>query len=66
MVSATKQLIKAVTWTAPGIVAFKNLKDLVNAYPKLYFIRKDYKIFLRTDASDYAQGAYLPIGSCDG
>jgi len=38
--------------------AFKTLKELVNACTKLYFIKKEYKIILYTDALDYAHGAY--------
>jgi len=45
-----------LTWTA-GRAAFKTLKKLVNACPKLYFIKKEYKIILYTDTSDYAHGA---------
>ena len=48
-----------VTWTSAGREAFKTLKELVNACPKLYFIKKEYKIILYTDASDNAHGAYL-------
>ena len=31
----------------------------MNEYPKLSFIKKEYKIILYTDASDYAHGADL-------
>ena len=50
---------KMITWTTAGRTAFKTLKDLVNECPKLFFIKKEYKILLYTDASDYAHGVYL-------
>jgi hypothetical protein len=57
--AANKQIVKMVTWTAAGRAAFTTLKELVNEFPKIYFIKKEYKIILYTDASDYAHGAYL-------
>jgi hypothetical protein len=50
-----------IVWTDDGHHAFQNLKDGVNACPKLYFISyaPEFRIFLCTDASDYAFGAYL-------
>ena len=57
--AANKQIVKMVTWTWAGRAVFKTLKELVNACPKLYFIKKEYKIILYTNASDYAHGSYL-------
>jgi len=57
--AANKQIVKMITWTAAGRAAFTTLKELVNEFPKMYFIKKEYKIILYTDASDYAHGAYL-------
>jgi len=63
MVSAVnKKIVKVVTWTSADKAAFKTRKELVNACPKLYFIKNEYKIILYTDASDYAHGR-LPLSS---
>ena len=59
VLTVNKKIVKMITWTAAGRIAFKTLNDLVNEFPKLYFIKKEYKIILHTDASDYAHGAYL-------
>ena len=50
-----KQIVKIVIWTS----AFKTLKELVITCPKLYFIKKEYKIILYTDASDCDTSAVL-------
>ena len=45
MVSAAhKQIVNMVIWTSAGSAAFKTLKQLINACPKLYFVKKAYKI----------------------
>jgi len=59
VLAVNKQIVKMITWIAAGRAAFKTLKELVNECPKLYFIKKEYKIILYTDATDYAHGAYL-------
>ena len=56
--AANKQIVKMVTlWTSADRAAFKTLKERMTACPKLYFIKKEYKIILYTNASDYAHGA---------
>ena len=59
MTWSRRKTSKIVTWTSSGRAAFKKLKDLVNAFPKIYIIKKEYKIILYTDASDYSHRAYL-------
>jgi len=56
--AANKHSTKSITWTDDALHVFE-LKDMVNACVKLYFINRTYKILLYTDASDYALGAYL-------
>jgi hypothetical protein len=50
---------KHIIWTDAAHVAFHKLKDLVNSCPKLYYVDYTLPIYLCTDASDYAIGAYL-------
>jgi hypothetical protein len=46
-------------WSKEAEDSFQKIKDYVNACPLLYFINDEAPIFLHTDASDYAIGAYL-------
>jgi hypothetical protein len=50
-----------IVWTDELNAAFEQLKEAVNNCPKLYFLQDaiDSEIWLETDASDYAIGAYL-------
>ena len=50
-----------IVWTDELNTAFEQLKEAVNNCPKLYFLQDaiDSEIWLETDASDYAIGAYL-------
>jgi hypothetical protein len=57
--SATFQRSKRIIWTTDGDRAFDSLKTLVNNCPKLFFIDSALQVVLYTDASDYADGAYL-------
>ena len=40
VLAAYEQIVKTVIWTSADREAFKTLKELVNACPKLYFIKK--------------------------
>ena len=46
-------------WNKEAEDSFQKIKDHVNSCPLLYFINEKAPIFLHTDASDYAIGAYL-------
>jgi hypothetical protein len=46
--TANKVTTKTVTWTTDRRQAFKQLKELVNGCPRLYFIYTAYKIVLYT------------------
>jgi hypothetical protein len=46
-------------WNEERSKAFEEIKDAINACPKIFFIKEDAPIFLHTDASKYAIGAYL-------
>jgi hypothetical protein len=60
MVAAANRLkSKYIIWSDESRLAFLRLKDLVNACPKLYYVDYTLPIYLCTDASDYAIGAYL-------
>ena len=48
-----------IKWTDETRQAFKDTKDAINDCKKLYFLQKEGLITVRTDASDYAIGAYL-------
>jgi transposase InsO family protein len=48
-----------VKWTDETRQAFKDTKQAINECKKLYFLQKEGLITVRTDASDYAIGAYL-------
>lgn len=50
---------QVVRWNAEAIAALNELQAQIQACPKLYFARHDMPIYLDTDASDYAIGAYL-------
>ena len=39
--TAKKQIAKMIIWTGAGRIAFKTLKDLVNEWPKLFFIKSN-------------------------
>ena len=56
---AVKLRSKLIEWTDEGIASFYKLKDQVNECPKLYYIDDKMDVYLCTDASDYAIGAYL-------
>jgi hypothetical protein len=38
---SNQQRVKMITWTAASRAAFTTLKELVNEFPKLYFIKKE-------------------------
>ena len=48
-----------IQWNNEAENSFQEIKDHVNACPLLYFLNEEAPIFLHTDASDYAIGAYL-------
>ena len=50
---------KKIVWTDETEQAFQNVKDAINNIPTLYFISDNKEVYLTTDASDYAIGAYL-------
>ena len=54
--AANKHSTKVITLTNNALQGFE-LKQMVNTYPKLYFINNTYKIVLYTDALDYAIGS---------
>ena len=51
--------IKHIIWTPEAERSFEQIKERINNCPKLFFASEDLPIFLHTDASDYAIGAYL-------
>jgi hypothetical protein len=51
--------IQHIRWTPEGEVSFLNIKDKINNCPKLFFMDGRLSIYLHTDTSDYAIGAYL-------
>ncbi len=46
-------------WSEETNKAFETIKDAINSCPKIFFMQDDAPIFLHTDASKYAIGAYL-------
>ena len=46
-------------WTHEAEEGFQQIKDSINACPLLFFLNEEAPIYLHTDASDYAIGAYL-------
>ena len=48
-----------VKWTSETLKVFQDIKDAINACPKLYFLDDHSPIYLHTDASDYGVGGYL-------
>ena len=48
-----------VKWTAETLKVFQDVKNAINACPKLYFLDDHSPIYLHTDASDYGVGGYL-------
>ena len=48
-----------LVWTSDAEHSFQQIKDSINACPQLYFLNEKAPIYLHTDASDYAIGAYL-------
>jgi hypothetical protein len=48
-----------IVWTPESEASFAEIKLKINACPKLFFMDGKLLIFLHTDASDYAIGAYL-------
>ncbi len=46
-------------WTDETNKAFDTIKNAINNCPKIFFIQDDAPIYLHTDASKYAIGAYL-------
>jgi hypothetical protein len=51
--------IQHIRWTPEGEASFLSIKDKINNCPKLFFMDGRQPIYLHTDASDYAIGAYL-------
>ena len=54
-----KKPLQYIRWTPEAEVSFADIKDKINSCPKLFFMDEKLPIFLHTDASDYAIGAYL-------
>ena len=48
-----------LTWNEETNNAFNKIKFEINNCPKIFFVQEDAPIFLHTDASKYAIGAYL-------
>lgn len=46
-------------WTEETLNAFNLIKEAINNCPKIFFVQEDAPIYLHTDASKYAIGAYL-------
>ncbi len=65
IVQPLQQMIKnykknhKLVWTEETTKAFQDIKNSINSCPKIFFVRDDAPIFLHTDASKYAVGAYL-------
>ena len=51
--------MKHIIWTAEAERSYELIKERINNCPKLFFTKEDLPIYLHTDASDYAIGAYL-------
>ena len=56
---AVKLRSKLIEWTLEADASFIKLKEQINECPKLFYIDDKMAVFLCTDASDYAIGAYL-------
>jgi hypothetical protein len=54
-----KEPMQHIVWTPEVEGSFTEIKQKINACPKLFFMDGKLPIFLHTDASDYAIGAYL-------
>jgi hypothetical protein len=54
-----KKPMQHIIWTPEAEASFAEIKLKINACPKLFFMDGKLPIFLHTDASDYAIGAYL-------
>ena len=54
-----KKPMQHIVWTPEAEASFAEIKLRINACPKLFFMDGKLPIFLHTDASDYAIGAYL-------
>jgi hypothetical protein len=50
---------QGISFTPEADAAFEKLVDMVQHLPKLHFLNDELPIHLKTDASDYAIGAYL-------
>jgi len=48
-----------LTWSQETKEAFNDIKEAINACPKLYYLDDISPVYLQTDASDYGVGAYL-------
>ena len=48
-----------LNWTPESIKAFETVRDDIDKCPKLSFINPAWRIWLRTDASNFGIGAYL-------
>ncbi len=65
VVQPLQQMIKnykknhKLQWNSEATNAFHEIKSLINACPKIFFVQDDAPIYLHTDASKYAVGAYL-------
>ena len=51
--------IQSIVWTPEAEESFIIIKDMINNCPKLFYIDDKLPIYLHTDASNYAIGAYL-------
>ena len=51
--------VKFIVWTPEAEDSFMLIKNLINNCPKLFYTDDELPIYLHTDASDYAVGAYL-------
>ena len=51
--------IQTIVWTSEADDSFEAIKAMINNCPKLFYIDDKLPIYLNTDASNYAIGAYL-------
>ena len=48
-----------LTWSQEKKEAFNDIKEAINACPKLFYLDDISQVYLQTDASDYGVGANL-------
>jgi hypothetical protein len=52
---------RKLEWTPAGLLAYDQIREAIRNMPTLFFLddRRESKVYLHTDASDYGFGAYL-------